>query len=828
MNLNTNRGLVNNSVNSILEDRTGNLWLSTEDGISRFDQDGKFFTSYTTKQGLSDNSVWSFCEDKSGDLWFGTNGDGVCRLDRAGKTFTNYTTAQGLSNNEIRSIIEDKKGNLWFGTDGGGVCRLDEDRKIFRVYNDLQGLPGNNLRNIIEDHTRNIWFSTAGLGVFCLDQNKRIITTYTTEQGLSNNMVRCIIEDKAGNLWFGTVGSGISRLDKECKSFTNYAAAQGLANNFIWSILEDNNSNLWIGTMVGVSRYDGKSFTNYNSAYGLPDDDVRGIVMDKEGVIWLGTDKGFTAIKGFARDAEQPDSSSHEVDVKPSNEFSNAELKTRGLKPVFEIYNNKTGYQGKGINSGAMGITQEGVIWAGTGGFLGDKLIRFDFSGIPKNLNPPEVFIQSLKINNEFISWYNLIPPNSHKNSNREEVRIDRITTLPGINEEGIVLGKILSEEQREIMQEKFRDVKFDSISRFYPLPVNLVLPYHHNNITFDFAAIEPARPFLVRYQYMLEGYDKEWSPVTDQTTAVFGNMREGSYTFRVKAQSPDGVWSEPVQYTFKVLPPWHRTWWSYTLYTLAFLTALWVFIKWRLRTLKKEKTLLEEKVVKRTHELQEEKEKVESTLTELKTTQDQLIQSEKMASLGELTSGIAHEIKNPLNFINNFSEINMELITEIEEEQIPNLDENNQAEIAPIIKTLKKNSEKINHHGKRVDEIVKGMLQHSRLGNVNKEPVNINALCDESLKLAYHGFRAKEKTFNASFETRFDPDIPQIMVIPQDFGRVMLNLINNAFYTVNEKKKRNQSESSPDTLQTESLYKPSVIVSTKKNGNKIYYYRIR
>ena len=134
------------------------------------------------------------------------------------------------------------------------------------------------------------------------------------------------------------------------------------------------------------------------------------------------------------------------------------------------------------------------------------------------------------------------------------------------------------------------------------------------------------------------------------------------------------------------------------------------------------------------------------NSLAELKTTQDQLIQSEKMASLGELTSGIAHEIKNPLNFVNNFSEINMELITEIEEEQIPNLDENNQAQMAPFIKTLKKNLEKINHHGKRIDGIVKGMLQHSRLGNVTKELVDINALCDESLKLAWHGFELKKK----------------------------------------------------------------------------------
>jgi len=210
------------------------------------------------------------------------------------------------------------------------------------------------------------------------------------------------------------------------------------------------------------------------------------------------------------------------------------------------------------------------------------------------------------------------------------------------------------------------------------------------------------------------------------------------------------------------------------------------------------------------------------NSLAELKVTQNQLIQAEKMASLGELTSGIAHEIKNPLNFIKNFCELNMELIAEIEEDQIRNLDGNNQAAVESIIKTLKKNSEKINHHGNRIDGIVRGMLQHSRLGNATREPVNINSLCDDSLKLAYNGFKAKEKTFDASFETRFDPEIPSLMAVPQDMGRVLLNLINNAFYAVHDRKKQQHPGSLNEKLQADSLYKPTVVVSTKKCDNKI------
>ena len=170
---------------------------------------------------------------------------------------------------------------------------------------------------------------------------------------------------------------------------------------------------------------------------------------------------------------------------------------------------------------------------------------------------------------------------------------------------------------------------------------------------------------------------------------------------------------------------------------------------------------------------LQQQKEKVESTLTELKSTQAQLIQSEKMASLGELTAGIAHEIQNPLNFVNNFSEVNKEMIDEMQQE----MDKGNYTDAKEISNNIKDNEEKINHHGKRADAIVKGMLQHSRQTSGTKEPTDINALCDEYLRLSYHGLRAKDKEFNADFKTDFDESIGKIKIVPQDFGRVLLNL---------------------------------------------------
>ena len=198
---------------------------------------------------------------------------------------------------------------------------------------------------------------------------------------------------------------------------------------------------------------------------------------------------------------------------------------------------------------------------------------------------------------------------------------------------------------------------------------------------------------------------------------------------------------------------------------------------------------------------------KIEKAYNDLKSTQQQLIHSEKMASLGELTAGIAHEIQNPLNFVNNFSEVNKELIDEANEE----ISNNNYDEIKIILNDIKDNSEKINHHGKRADAIVKGMLQHSQSSIRAKEPTDINKLADEYLRLAYHGLRAKDNAFNATMKTDFDISISILNIIPQDIGRVLLNLYNNAFYAVSEKAK-----------QQPENYEPAITVTTKKTNNKV------
>jgi two-component system NtrC family sensor kinase len=248
-------------------------------------------------------------------------------------------------------------------------------------------------------------------------------------------------------------------------------------------------------------------------------------------------------------------------------------------------------------------------------------------------------------------------------------------------------------------------------------------------------------------------------------------------------------------------------------IFVMAILLSFsWIFVRWasskkqeeEFRAINQQNVILDKLVAERTAELTKQKDELQEAVKLLQTTQQQLIQSEKLASLGELTAGIAHEIQNPLNFVNNFSEVSMELIDEMGEE----LAKGDTEEAMAIANDIKQNLEKIRHHGKRADGIVKGMLQHSRASSDVQEPTNLNTLADEYLRLAYHGLRAKDKSFNAELVTHFDDTLPLIKIVPQDVGRVLLNMFNNAFYAVQQKQKKGIAG-----------YKPTVEVSTIKTG---------
>jgi len=762
-------GLSNNTVRSILEDKSGNLWFGTNGGgVSRYD--GTNFTHYNEKEGLSNNKVYSILEDKSGNLWFGTYGGGVSRHD--GISFTHYTENEGLSNNYVLSILEDKSGNLWFGTNGGGVSRFDGIN--FTHFTEKEGLSNNYVLSILEDKSGNLWFGTSG-GVSRYDGIN--FTHFTENEGLSNNYVLSILEDKSGNLWFGTNGGGVSRFDGI--NFTHFTEKEGLSNNYVLSILEDKSGNLWFGASGGVSRYDGINFTHFTEKEGLSNNTVWSLLEDNGGNLWFGTQGGGVSRfdgTNFTHYTEKEGLSNNTVWSLLEDNGGNLWISTeKGLNyfvfeegevlqlqnakqnkkdtehPEIIVLENQDGLRAMDFWNNSALIDGKNLAWWGSG----KSLVMLDLNKFTVPTEPPAIYLRQLDINEQFID-YRLLQDSSSK------------------------------------------EMVYDAITTFENYPLNLELPYTKNHLTFHYSAIDWAAPHKIKYSYKLEGLNNNWNIPTEDTKADYRNLSYGTYTFKVKAIGIAQEWSEPFDYTFTILPPWWHTWWARILYVLGFAAIIGAYAQFRSRRLTQENTKLEAKINQRTNELKQ-------SLDTIKATQKQLIQSEKMASLGELTAGIAHEIQNPLNFVNNFSEVNSELIAEMKQE----IDKGNLDDVKALANNIDENEQKIIFHGKRADAIVKGMLQHSRSSSGVKEPTDINALADEYLRLAYHGLRAKDKSFNATMKTDFDESIGLINVIPQDIGRVILNLITNAFYAVTEKK--NTSTGSV------TGYEPTVSVSTKK-----------
>ena len=860
-------GLAGNRVRSFGLGSDGSLWIGTiGGGISRFD--GEKFTNYSLEDGLADNIVRAILEDSNGHIWFGTERGGS-RFD--GEKFTSYTRNQGMPANSILALAADKFGRMWFGTDGGGITRFDDNS--FTSFTINQGLGSNLIMSTLEDSKGNLWFGTLGAGVSVFDGET--FTTYSLSQGLAADIVFSMAEDQAGNIWLGTLGGGLSKFDGE--TFTTYSSTQGLPSNEIYSIAEDANRNLWLGTENGISKFDGASFTNYgpeqglagyvvlrvlpeenggiwataedgglsyfdgekfinfNSEQGLADNSVKGIVKDQKGNLWIGTANGLSMMPDSLRNNisqnllpdQNPFYNFSTKDGLPDNfilqivpmENGKIAVGTNLGIAVFnmpysiisdysienlEVFNSDTGYPVKDLTDGQNGMYQDsrGILWAGTGSNK-TALVRFDYGALLRNKEKPEIFIKKIGINEEEIDWISL----QNNEQLESENKIARGRSQQALSRVGV-----------ERLEERFKGVKFDSISPFLTIPQNLILPYRQNHINIDFGSNELAKPYLMEYQFILEGYDSEWSPVLKRTSATFGNIQEGEYTFLVKArftglaEDTAGEWSEPIAYTFKVLPPLYRTWWAYTFYALVFLSFIYPAHRYQQnQAIKKEQEKAKERELEQAREIEKAYTKLESAHENLKSTQAQLIQQEKLASLGQLTAGIAHEIKNPLNFVNNFSGLSLEFLDEVEEE-LEKMDPSDALEnVRELLADIKVNLTKIKHHGGRADGIVKSMLMHSRGGSGAMEPADLNEVIKEYVNLSFHGMRANKNPINVEVVLDLDESLPKVPLNTEDFSRVILNLTKNAFDAMKDK-----------IAKAGADYKAVLKVQTKGLGDKI------
>ena len=817
--------LSDNEVSCISSDKKGNLWVGTlNGGVNIISSNGKI-SRFNMSNGLSSNSVFTIHEDNFGTMWLGTFGGGLDALNLLTNKITNYhresqnsesissnkiyhlfedkagtiwiSTANGLSfynrtiakfttlkindnddaasNNSIFSICEDKQGNVWTGSLGSGlnVFSRNENRFVNEKFPSISNplLRFSNVFSITVDKNDIVWIGTSD-GLLSYNKTNGSIAEYKTSNGgLSNNYVRCVIEDKSGQLWIGTHGGGIDKLNKDSGKSKIYKKINGdnssLSSDVVVSIYEDKKGQLWIATYGGgLCLFDQKTekFTTFKNNpadnKSISSNFIHSIFEDTNGKLWIGTYGGGLNIydsqkKSFTHYTERDGLPNNIINSIISDSNNNIWLSTNNGVCKLNIHNDQklltADSRTYNIQDGLQNKFNENSSFLGKGGWL--------YFGGSNGLN---VFHPDSIVDNT------VIPP--------------------------VVITRFYLFE---------KPARMDTlITSKHTLHLN----YTQNFFSFEFAALNYLFPDKNRYAYMMENLNDEWTYSGTRRYATYTNIDPGEYIFRVKACNNDGVWNETgIAIKITIDPPIWKTKWFIALFALLITGLIFLYIRFRTNSLVKQNVLLEDKVNLRTTELQVKNIELTKTMDNLKTTQRQLVQSEKMASLGQLTAGIAHEIQNPLNFVNNFSELSVDLITELQENNSPD----DQKELA---ETLKQNMEKINFHGKRADSIVKGMLQHSRTSTVEKQPTDINKLVEEFLNLAYHGMRSKDPGFNCTLEKHLGKDVPSIKIISQDISRVILNIFNNAFYAVDERIKSGESN-----------YIPKVSITTEKKSNNIF-----
>ncbi|HRI21857.1 MAG TPA: two-component regulator propeller domain-containing protein, partial [Panacibacter sp.] len=661
------------NVTSITEDKDGNLWMASFDGLVKVSANlvDKLEVPVSTQDSLFRQNL---VLGKDGVRWASFRHN-LVRYDQDSASI--YDLKIIFGEEYIYCLYADKKGNVWISSstsssDNKKRKLIHFDGEKFLVYNWVNVTKLNFVNNVAGDNAGKVVF-TGGQAVALFDGKKFI--RYGMEQGFPDEVMRYFVDSKQRK-WAGTATSGAWVFAGD--SVLQFNSNNGLNHNAVTAIAEDPFGNIWLGTSGGVSRFDGKKLTQIGMADGLATI-INDIIIDTaDSLIW------FASVKGLSR--------------LPFSEINST-------SPVLTHYTPQNGYEilrGYGT-TGRAKLDSAGIWLDGVGS--GTVPRRFNYKQILE-IDSPSLELKNIRINNANLLWSQLAQTGD-----------DKADSLIFINESALKFGKVVGSEKINELFRAFGEIEFDSLDKGGFIPKNLKLPYSNNNITFEFATVSPSFGKYTQYRYKLKGYQENWSPYSTKNEAFFGNMNEGKYTFLLEAITSFGTTST-LSYSFTVLPPWYRTWWAYTLYVLLFITGIYVFIRWRTKALQKEKVQLEEKVTTRTAELKE-------SLESLKATQSQLVHAEKMASLGELTAGIAHEIQNPLNFVNNFSDLNKELLTEMNEE----IEKGNYEEAKGLAKDVTDNEEKINYHGKRADAIVKGMLQHSRSSSGVKEPTDINAL---------------------------------------------------------------------------------------------------
>ncbi len=571
------QGLPANEVYTIIEDKKGKIWVGTDNGIAHFDMQNNEFVPNKKIEG---NSVSSLMLDDKGKLWVGTD-DGIFIIhsnnddnNNDNAEVENLGESNGLASNVINFILQDKNKNYWFGTEAG-ASKLSNRRFNIFAENYVQKKP---VTSILEDKKKNIWFATLGKGLIKFDGKNYI--TYTTDDGLPTNTLKTLYEDSKGNIWIGTNGEGASRLTNgkftnfnqpttgddyvfsvvednegriwlgtdgglwryDGKEFANFARAEGLADNYVRCSLKDKDENLWFGTYGGLSRYNKSGFQNFTTENGLLNNLVLDIIQDRNGMLWMATENGLCTMKPTSLPTERScitcytkknnlssqnlwsivEDNEGDIWVGHRNGIDKFSPKTKNTKHFSYI----DGFTLVQTFPNAITKDTKGNIWFGAL----EGVVKYDPKEDIRNNIPPTTHITSIKLFNKIEDW--------KKYTNN----IDIDFNIPI----------------------KAQGEKYD-----------LILPYDKNSLTFEFVGIHFTIPERVKYQYFLEGFDKDWSERADNTVATYTNLQPGNYVFKVKSYNSDGVPNkEYTSFSFKINHPYWEQVWFYAA-ELAFFVTL-------------------------------------------------------------------------------------------------------------------------------------------------------------------------------------------------------------------------------------------------------------
>jgi signal transduction histidine kinase/ligand-binding sensor domain-containing protein len=748
------------AVNSCFADVDNGLWLATGRGLWRF-RNGTY-DHFGQENGMSDESCNSVLVDKEGSIWFGTETNGLNRL-REGK-FVNYGKERGIKDEHLTSVFEDSRGNLWLGSATGGIAEISDGSVT--VFDEKQGLT-RRVPGIGEGPDGTIWIGAAdGLHTF---RNGKI-AKFSMGAGPDSTQLRGLIFRRSGNLTVADFHAVYRQRDNRFEKVFPEEIPGGIS-----VLVEDANENLWIGSYSnGLYRYANDTLTHFSTDQGFTGTRVFAVFPDHEGSIWIGTaDDGVCRFRGEKFTRFTPENGFPEYGAGGIIEDDIGSMWFSGNKGVYRIrkqaledfadgksssYSHDAYGTADGMKSRETNAEGQPNVWK-----MKDGRIVFPTVAGAAIVDPAKIRL-------------NTVPP---------RVVLERFST-----------------------DNSPRDLKTE-----------IALSPGTGNLEFQYVGITFIGSDRVQYKYKLDGYETDWVNPGSRNVAYYTHLGPGNYTFHVIAANADGVWdSTGASVAFSIRPHFYESRWFYAVALIGFLFGGPSMYLMRVRQLKRREMELAHLVDERTKELR-------GALDNLKETQNQLVLSEKMASLGQLTAGIAHEIKNPLNFITNFAALSADLTRDLRQELAAERDRVDKAravEIEGILRDLETNVGKINEHGKRADSIVRGMLLHSRGKAGERQDTDLNALLAEYTNLAYHGMRAQDHSFNVKLETDLDPSIGKISVVPQDLSRAFLNIVNNACYAANDRRKTATNGFNPVVKVTARNLQESVEIRVRDNGTGI------